>query len=87
MWPPHNSDLFGQCNYPLATGERPSDQLAHCLVSCKYPDKVQTTNTDQGPDLVMNHGGAVSGTSPGCHDERAEILKNQTWLTPGAQGN
>ena len=38
---PHNSDLFGQCNYPSqATGERPSDQLAHCLVSCKYPDKV-----------------------------------------------
>ena len=79
---PHNSDLFGQCNYPSqATGERPSDQLAHCLVSCKYPDKVVTANTDQGPDLVMNHGGAVSGTSPGCHDEEQRFLRTRLgWL-------
>ena len=37
---PHNSDLFGQCNYPSqATGERPSDQLAHWLV---YLVNIQT---------------------------------------------
>ena len=69
---PHNSDLFGQCNYPSpATGERPSDQLAQWLVSCKYPDKVKTAVSDHWPQpdpAVMNHGGAVSGTSSGCDD-------------------
>ena len=51
---PHNSDLFGQCNYPSqATGERPSDQLAQWLVSCKYPDKVKTAVSDHWPSQTQ----------------------------------
>lgn len=75
---PHNSDLFGQCNYPsLATGERPSDQLAHWL---GYLVNIQTKRrpllaiTGQ-PDLAMNHGGAVYGTRPVMTDR--EIRDSQ----------
>ena len=90
---PHNSDLFGQCNYPsLATGERPSDQLAHWLVylvniQTKYRPLLAITGQ---PDLAMNHhGGAMEqceAPAQAC-DARDHRFNNQTWLTPGAQRN